>query len=363
MNEQIKKKKLRDFSVDFERLMDPYLHPQAYKQLLTLWQEKGSRNWFRPMLKEGWRERRQFCESLRNKDKIKPFVLSGSQSERILEDLVAALEQVSYDPLLLFNCLGVSPFNVLYEIETAQYDIAHRRELRLRLNNKAKRTRDIDQIKKAISNIRLYEEFLNDEICADYETNLARMRLLDRKATTITPHSITGRLKALCRLIENPSQTMKRLWLVDIVKQRSPAMKGAPTKDELRLAIASVINACSPIFGKEENVNDEARATILMWRQRQVVLKMKWPLVTAILTYAFPKEFNDPTDKHRPKTVKQRLKRTKGQGETATLETPKQKAKRQIRTVKQHYRQQTKEWDNAYKKGFTPHWAEPVLQE
>jgi hypothetical protein len=377
MADQINTENLLDFSVEEdEPLTHALLDREQYDQLLNLWEKKGSRNWSRRTPKaNGHRERVAFCRSLRNKEMIKAFVKYGTKSDAVRLEFFEALEETQFDPLYLLNCAGVSPFDVLYEIEAGQQDIADRRKLRLRLNNKEKRDSDITFFKKAVRRVRVYERLLNDEISEGYDRGWVRRGLINRTRNAL-PYSTTGRLNALCRMIDNYKETLMQLWRSDVIKNKSSLRKqGAPTKEEFRLAIAKVLGACSPLF-KEDHESLTVNIETGSWRTKHIVLRMKWVLVTAILTYAFPKMFNDVTDTHRFRTVRQRLKNaerknkkinpnierqnklqvqhakrlknTKRKPRTTKADIErlnKLKVQHAMRTVREQYRQQLSEWN------------------
>jgi hypothetical protein len=351
MAHQINTENSPDFSVEEnEALKHASLNRGQYDRLLKMWEEKGSRNWSRrnPKTKgdrERERERKEFCRSLKNKKMIRTFALYGTSSVALRDDLIEALEHTQFDPLYLLNHVGVSPFDVLCEIEKGQEDIADRRELRLQLGNKQKRDSDIDLLEEAVERIRVYERFLNKEISEAYEKEWVERGLIERTQTAL-PYSTTGRLNALRRMIENHKETFNQLWRLDVINDKNAIdKKGAPTKDEFRLAIASVLHFCNPLFGKDgESLLDKNNGA--SWRTKRTVLKAKWLIVTAILTYAFPGMFNDVTDKHRFRTMRQRLKNAKRKGKTVNPPIDKLKVEHAIRTVQQQYGQQLSEWSD-----------------
>jgi hypothetical protein len=198
-----------------DALLEGSLERDQYEKLLSLWEQKGAANWVRKRKVFGQSWRSQLIANLKigNSEWRRMILRQAGDNMDTVQDLI---DEAQGDPLMFLNRLGVSPFNILYLLETFNDSEEALRAVRSSTSSKESK----EFFEKAARMYRLFQRAFPDVL---YEKVFRRLPL-DGAVTA----------KRMAKVVADPGPNGMDLT----------ARRGAPVKALWRSTIGSLVSGC-----------------------------------------------------------------------------------------------------------------------
>lgn len=263
-----------------------HLEPDAYKNVVSLWVERGCLAWLSGDEPRWQRWRDKLGSHLKNgKDRWKKIIRDGAKRPNWSEEdnIRYWLDEADGDPLMFLNLAGVPPLDTLFILEDRkrQMDLSLPVWRRFRFRKEGDKEKDINQLTKAARVLDSYELLLGD-----YIKIINRLEGKDDLIPTLYIPTLPSKnklpipdkypkgdgLRAIAEIIRNA----KTLGLIPSSWEKEDKRGGAPKA------------------GFPHLVKDLTRIVQRHLGERWE--KVSWGAITALLMAAFPEWFKRDKD-------------------------------------------------------------------